>query len=150
MDVDLLISKAAYSSNVVSFGQTIIIKMKSLVSRTLILIGFFLFITAILILRPVPIVVEDKALVIKGVVLTVHEGGDKDVVIRLIGDSRIYYINRGLQYGLELDKLKKQLIGRKVVMKYPKYWTPLDWNDRIKHISKLEASGKVLFNELKN
>jgi len=34
-------------------------------------------------------------------------------------------------------------------VKYPKYWTPLDWNDKIKHISKVEFNNEILFNELK-
>lgn len=116
-----------------------------------ILIGFLLFIlfAAILIFRPVPIVKEEKALVVKGEVIGVFEGGVKDVVFLLKDNPQRYYINRGLENGLNLHELKKNLMGREITLKYPKYWTPLDWNNRIRHVSKLEFNGEVLFNELK-
>ena len=63
--------------------------------------------------------------------------------------ARRFYINRGLENGLELNNLKEKLIGNSIVVKYPKYWTPLDWNDKIKHISKVEFNNEILFNELK-
>ena len=116
-----------------------------------IIIGFvaLLFIVAIFIFRPVPIVTEDKALVETGVVAKIKEGGVKDVVIRLKDNNRIFYINRGLEKGLDLEDLSGRLIGNEVTVKYPKYWTPLDWNDKIKHISKLEINGEVIFDEFR-
>lgn len=33
---------------------------------------------------------------------------------------------------------------------YPKYWTPLDWNNKTIHLSKVEIGTEILFNELKN
>lgn len=108
-----------------------------------------LFIAALSIFRPVPIVTEDKALIETGVVAKILEGGINDVVIRLKGNKRVFYINRGLESGLDLDDLKERLVGNEVTVKYPKYWTPLDWNNKIKHISKLELNEEVIFNEFK-
>ena len=51
-------------------------------------------------------------------------------------------------YDISPEDLENKLIGQVVTMKYPKYWTPLDWNNSIRHISKLEFRDKVLFNEL--
>lgn len=107
------------------------------------------FAIAILIFRPVPIVTEDRALSEAGIVTAVYEGGTNDVVFRLENNDRRFYINRGLENGLELDDLRKRLIGNEIVLKYPKYWTPLDWDDQVKHVSKLEFRGEVLFNELR-
>jgi len=111
--------------------------------------GVLTFIIAIAIFRPVPIVAESKAIVKTGVVDHIYEGGENDVVISLRGSQRRYYINRGLENGLEIQNLRDRLIGNEVVIKYPKYWTPLDWNNTIRHMSKLEFEGEVLFNELK-
>jgi hypothetical protein len=111
--------------------------------------GLLTFIIGIAIFRPVPIVAESKAIVQTGVVDHIYEGGENDVVIRLQGHQRRYYINRGLENGLEIQNLRDRLIGNEVVIKYPKYWTPLDWNNTIRHMSKLEFEGEVLFNELK-
>ena len=104
---------------------------------------------AILIFRPVPIVTEDKAIAETGIVTHIYEGGVKDAVFRIKDNKRRFYINRGLENGLNLKELKEKLLGQVVTLKYPKYWTPLDWDDEIKHLSKLEVEGEVLFNELK-
>lgn len=104
---------------------------------------------SILILRPVPIVEESDALVVSGTVSGIFEGGEKDIVIRIKGDTRFFYINRGLENGLDIPDLKAQLMYKNVTIKYPEYWTPLDWNSKTRHVSKLESDGIVLFNELR-
>lgn len=120
-----------------------------IIERLILSLGLVFLVIAVAIFRPVPIVQEHKAIPISGTVGYIFEGGVHDVVIKLEGDDRRLYINRGLEYGLDLDDLKDRLIGHQVEMKYPKYWTPLDWNNQVRHISKLEFQGEVLFNELK-
>ena len=120
--------------------------MKRIITYTFL---FIFFSVPLLILRPVPIVAESEALTMKGVVTYIYEGGIKDVVFRIKDTETIYYINRGLENGLDLAELKEKLIGKEVTIKYPKYRTPLDWDNNIKHLSKLEFEGEVIFNELK-
>jgi len=117
--------------------------------KILIIFAILFVVFTALIFRPVPIVTENKALVVSGIVSDIYEGSVKDIVFQLEDDNHIYYINRGLERGLEMGDLKQNLIGNKVILKYPKHWTPLNWNDKIKHISKVESSGQVFFNELK-
>ncbi len=102
-----------------------------------------------LVLRPVPIVYEHEAKVEKGVVSTVFEGTDKDIYIQLKNNSTLYYINRGMEKGLSITELRRKLLDKEVVLKYPRHWTPLDWNQKVKHLSKVEVNGAVIFNELK-
>lgn len=116
--------------------------------KFLIGLGLLLIVTSVLVFRPVPIVPEDQAIVETGIVSDIYEGGEHDVVFRLENKKRRYYINRGLENGLELADLQELLIGQEITLKYPDYWTPLDWNDRIKHLSKVEIKGEVIFNEL--
>lgn len=104
----------------------------------------------VLIFRPVPIVTESEALIVKGVVTQISEGGTNDIVFRLKDNNTRYYINRGLELGLTLENLRTQLIDHEVTLKYPSYWTPLDWNNSIRHISKVEFGNEVLFNELRS
>ena len=111
--------------------------------------GILIFVAFILIFRPVPIVEEQYAIETKGIVTDVYEGGRFDVVFKLKDRKQRYYINRGLENGLDLKDLQKRLIGQEVTIKYPKYWTPLDWNNTIRHLSKLEFQNEVIFNELK-
>lgn len=112
--------------------------------------GGILVVAAMFILRPVPIVYESQAITEHGVVSDIYEGGENDVVFILDGIKRRFYINRGLENGLDLATLRADLIGEYITVKYPKYWTPLDWNDRIKHISKVEHKDKVIFNEFRD
>lgn len=111
-------------------------------------LALFVFFIA-LIFRPSSIVSEAEALVTKGRVTEIYEGGVKDVVFRLENDHHIYYINRGLENGLELENLRQRLIGQNVTFKYPKHWTPLDWNTQTIHLSKVSHNKNIIFNELK-
>lgn len=105
--------------------------------------------TFLLIFTPVPIVSEDKAIVEVAVVTDIYEGGVKDVVFKTNKNLPRFYINRGLENGLDLQSLREKLLGQSVVFKYPKYWTPLDWNNTVRHVSKVEFNNEVIFNELK-
>ena len=111
--------------------------------------GVLILTLAALTLRPVYIP-DDPAecLVAKGKVAHIFEGGPQDINIRLEGDPTMYYINRGMNYGLEMDSLKELLIGNHVTIRYPKHWTLLDPNGTVKHLSILEFNGKELFNEI--
>ena len=115
------------------------------------LVSFILIvlIIAVLIFRPVPIVSESKAISEIGIVKEIYSNKGNDVIFIMLNTDRKFYINRGLENGLELNNLKEKLIGNSIVMKYPKYWTPLDWNNSIRHISKVEFKNEVIFNELK-
>jgi len=99
--------------------------------------------------RPVPLVPESKCIVHQGKVSAIFEGGMKDVVIRTENSEKRFYINRGLENGLQLDSLRKKLLGQSVTIKYPPYWTPFDPKNKVKHISMLKFDEEVIFSELK-
>ena len=116
---------------------------------TLVSLILIVSIIAVLIFRPVPIVSESKAISEIGIVKEIYSNKGNDVIFVMLNTDRKFYINRGLENGLELNNLKEKLIGNSIVMKYPKYWTPLDWNNSIRHISKVEFKNEIIFNELK-
>ena len=103
---------------------------------------------AILIVRPVPIPKEEDCQSLKGTVTGIYEAGVKDVVFKLQGEDKEFYINRGLETGLELEKLRADLINKEIRILYPKYWTPLDPLNSFRHISKLEYQGKIIYSEI--
>ena len=123
--------------------------MKKIIKITLVSFSLIVLIIAVLIFRPVPIVTEKNTISESGIVKEIYANKGNDIIFILENVQRRFYINRGLEMGLELTDLKKRLIGNSIVVKYPKYWTPLDWNDKIKHISKVEFNHEILFNELK-
>ncbi|WP_026450572.1 hypothetical protein [Aequorivita capsosiphonis] len=110
---------------------------------------FIFLIATVIVLRPVPIVHEADAVTERGVVTAVYDGGGSDIVFKLKNNERTFYINRGLQAGIELNELRESLIGNEITLKYPKYWTPLDWENKIKHLSKVEFENIIVFNEFK-
>jgi hypothetical protein len=102
--------------------------------KALIVFGLLLFALAVLIFRPVPIVKEEKALVVTGILSKVKGSENQDVFLKLKDDPTRYYINRGMELGLKVADLEKRLIGQEVTLKYPQYWTPLDPNNNIRHV----------------
>jgi hypothetical protein len=110
------------------------------------MMGVVLLALGVFILRPVPIPDEKDCLIVKGKVTEINEDGVKDVVFRLAGQDKTFYVNRGLERGLELGKLRTELIGKEITIKYPKYWTPL--GNSSKHISKIETSERTIFTEV--
>ena len=44
--------------------------------------------------------------------------------------------------------LKSTLEDEEIVVRYPDYWTPLDFNQTSIHISKIEHKGKTIFSEM--
>ena len=98
---------------------------------------------------PVPIPEENDCLIVKGTVLEVFEGGTKDVIFRLQGQDKMFYINRGLERGFDLEKLKMEFINKEITIKYPDYWRPLMLLDNsFVHISKIESGGSTVFSEI--
>jgi hypothetical protein len=113
-----------------------------------ILIGLVFLGVGILIFRPVPIPHEKDCLTVKAKVTEVFEAGFKDIVFKLQGLDKEFYINRGLEKGLDLQELRASLINKEIIILYPAYWTPLDPSNSIRHISKMEHDGKIVFTEI--
>lgn len=117
--------------------------------KIFIILSIAFVIVCVLIFRPVPIIYEEDAMEKTGIVEKIkHTEGD-DYVFKLKNNPTKYYINRGTEQGLDYKTFESQVLNKKIVIKYPKYWTPLDWNNSIRHISKVELQGETLFNEFR-
>lgn len=123
-------------------------KKSSLSKRVFSVLGLILFLLVVYSLRPVPITSEEKCIVSEGKLDSVEEGTSYDIYLSLEGDEKRYYINRGIEQGLSVEDLKKQLLGKTVRLRYPIYWTLLDPFGKTKHIAKLEYQDQVLFSEI--
>jgi len=99
--------------------------------------------------RPVSVSGVKDCRVVKGKVTSVFKGGNNDVVFILEGHKENYYINKGLEQGLDLAELKKGLEGKEITIKYPDYWSMLDPDKSVRHIMTIEHSGKTIFSEMK-
>ncbi|MDQ3141901.1 MAG: hypothetical protein M3Q56_06600 [Bacteroidota bacterium] len=114
----------------------------------IILAGLVFLGLAIIIFRPVPVPDEKACLISNGIVVEIYEGGVKDIVFKLHGQNKLFYINRGLESRLDIKLLRDKLMNKEVTIKYPKDWTPLNWGSSVRHISKIEFDGRTIFTEL--
>jgi len=79
--------------------------------------------------------------VVKLKIVKVSEGSNSDIVFTdTKGDN--FYINRGLEHGLDLATLKNEVVDKKVNLHLYRFWFSTS-----PHISQLEVSDKILFTE---
>ena len=78
----------------------------------------------------------------------IFEGPSSDIVFRISGKaSEYFYINRGLENGLDLSELRRELLQNEVVIYYPDHWTILDPRSSSHHILRMDYYGVVLYDE---
>jgi hypothetical protein len=111
--------------------------------------GVSMLILLILVFRPYPKPTENNCSTYIGIVADVQaKGGPGDIVIKLSGDNHVYYINRGIDYGLSLAELANNIRNKTVELRVIKHWTPLDPGSHTKHIAQITHQGKVIYSEL--
>ncbi len=93
----------------------------------------------------VPILPESELSIVEGKVNAVFEGGVKDLCLRIEGHEKVYYINRGLEAGLNLKEMKERLEGEVVTIKHPSY-PAMNLGQSI-HLSILRIKNETLYDE---
>lgn len=78
---------------------------------------------------------------ISGLVLSVSNGPSYDIIIQLRGQPTSFYINRGLESGLDVDTLTEQLLGDSVT-----FWVGDQLIGTPRHITHLEHDD-ILYTE---
>lgn len=111
-------------------------------------IGLFI-ILGILSFRPIFNPTLDDSEIINGEVLTIREVGKTlDISIRLKNDEHNYYINRGIESGLNPDELNKKLANKEITIYFAKHWTLLDPYGKSKHITRITHNGTIIYDEI--
>ncbi len=111
------------------------------VVSTLIAIPVLLIIFALVAIGPVD-TSRSNCKQVEGVVEQISEATSYDIVFKLKDDNAIYYVNRGLERGLELNDLKAQLEGKKVSI-----WHAKTGYLEGGHITQVEAGEKIIYTE---
>jgi hypothetical protein len=99
-----------------------------------------LIVVLALVFRPVPNASPDNTIKTNGTIEEVSMAGNDDLIIKLRGDDRLYFIEEGLKHGRSLSSIQGELSGKAVEIYYVRYWTPLDPLSRLKHISKVDIN----------
>jgi hypothetical protein len=124
--------------------------MKNLSGKPVIII-FTVLIIALLYLafRPIP-VSRDNSIVISTTVDKVSEGSEDNIILKLNNTSGIFYINHGLQKGLNLDTLQQELQNREVSVLYLKsnFFSGFSPVKGTKYITELKVGDRVIYSEL--
>jgi hypothetical protein len=108
-------------------------------------IFFLLLIVLALVFRPVPNPSPENTIKANGTIEEVSMAGNDDLIIKLRGDDRLYFIDEGLKHGRTLTAIQGELSGKAVEIYYVKYWTPLDPLSRLKHTSKVDINQTTLY-----
>lgn len=99
---------------------------------------------------PLPAASSSNCEPVEGKVVKVENGsGASDVVIVLANDNAYYYINRGLDRGVKLDALAKQLVDKTVTVYYIKHWSILNFSGKTRHVARIVVNDEVAYNEWK-
>ena len=76
-------------------------------------------------------------------VTEIKEGSTNDIVFKDAGTD-YFYINRGLEKGLNIEELKTKLLNKKVTLHLPKF--PIGTSE---HIAQLSINNNVIYSEFK-
>ena len=103
----------------------------------------------LLALRPVNAPTPDNCEVVRGIAKTVESGrGDGDIVVRIANDDSNYYINRGLDRGLNLSTLQESLEGQEITLSYVRHWSTLNLAGHNRHIARISVDGEEIYSEM--
>lgn len=97
----------------------------------------------------VPSPTDSNTISVEGKVENIYEGGVKDVVFKLENDDRVFYINRGLENGLDLSELKDKYIGKKLTLTYINHKYLFDIFVSNSHLAEVKSDRTTIYSEFK-
>ena len=91
---------------------------------------------------------RDNATYVTAFVEEVLKGkGEGDIVLKLRNDPAYYYINRGLERGLQVKSLKAKIESEEARISYIEDWSILDPGNQMRHVSSISLRGEVIYTE---
>lgn len=73
----------------------------------------------------------------------------KDIAVHVKDGEGRYYINRGLEAGLDVAQLEAEALNQKASIHYAKHWSLLNYDRKHRHVSRITVGDKILFNEIR-
>ena len=87
---------------------------------------------------------KDNSVEVTGIVDDLYEDGVKDLVFKLKDDDNIYYINRALENGFDLEQAKKEFLKEEITLWYAKHRSrPLGGG----HMMQLQHQDSIYYTE---
>ena len=92
----------------------------------------------------VPTASESNSIEAKGKVEQITEGSSYDVVIKIAGDDKYYYINRGLENGLTMQGLQEKILNKEILMKY----ADMTFDIGAYHVYEVRIGEEIIYTEM--
>lgn len=115
--------------------------MKKLVLYISIIIFICVSLVSCIIHNPLP----EECYVQTETIIDITEGSTFDIVFKDLNGDR-YYINRGIELGLNLDSLNAKVLNKTVTLHLPKLLGGLVTSE---HIAQLKVGEDIIFTEFK-
>ena len=121
--------------------------MKTFIKAILVLFGLaFLFGVAFILWAKVPSPDASNTVNVKGIVEAVSSPCCNDIVIHIQGDNHIYYINHGVDLGIDSDGWHKLMKGEEVEVTYIiTRWNPFNAQGTHRPLSGVNFMGELVF-----
>ena len=120
-------------------------------SKVILTLGGLFIGLCLTIFRPVPTPTIDNTFIFSDEVENIWEGGINDIQFSFKYSNKTPYINRGLEQGLDIQELKKQLLGKKAHFKFIDHWTPLDFSNSSPPVAYIETDdNNVLYDVIRD
>lgn len=109
-------------------------------------IALVLFALLVMALTPVPRATPEHCFTMTGRVSSVTTPCCQDVSIWIEGDPHRYYINRGVERGIDVAALHQRLRGREVqLMVIRRNWSPLDASHSMAPVAQVSDIDGIAF-----
>lgn len=111
-----------------------------------------MLVLAFLMFRPVPVPSnQEELLFLQGTLVRIDSATTSDLIIALQEHPQQFYINRGMEKGAgkRIFRHRQELLGDQVLLGFPDYWTPLNPNNSVRHLSYLQWGDSLIFSEIK-
>lgn len=120
--------------------------LRSLATKLGMLLGLALVVLVVLALTPVPRATPQGCDTVTGRVASVTTPCCLDVHLWLEGDPHRYYINRGVEQGIDVAAWHRRLAGKQVELKViRRSWSPLDRHHEMAPVAEVRDPDGLLF-----
>lgn len=115
----------------------------------IVLFTVFIIVLLAVIFRPIP-VNRDNSIEFNTTVQKVGEGAEKNVILKLEKGRGTYFIRQGVDKGLNIENLRKELVNKEVTVFYlkPSFMSGFSPVSNTRYITELRVGDKIIYSEL--
>jgi hypothetical protein len=91
---------------------------------------------------------RENSVKVKGKLTKIYDAGNFDISFTLDNKKQRYYINRGIESGLDVENLKEKLLNKNVTIHYAEHWTLLAPGGlESMHMTQLKLNDSIIYTE---